>query len=172
MFLPFDSPSTIRPFSFSRFQFKEDREFLAYQVFADFNKTAFESKLPENLKITWSVRLNTTAGRARLSKYLIYHRFHLLLQYFSDRCAVVVWLFVCLLACWFIRCCCHRSIREGAVQRHAEVELSTKVIDCLGEFPLSLPGSPWTPKIDLFPRCSQNGCARPLPTSCVMSQLF
>ena len=42
--------------------------YLAYQLYAEYNRKVFESQLPNGLVIEWSVHLNTTAGRARLEK--------------------------------------------------------------------------------------------------------
>ncbi|KAJ3363659.1 hypothetical protein GGF32_003695 [Allomyces javanicus] len=50
-----------------RRHFAKHRDQLARAAYAEFNAQAFGGRLPENLPIVWSARLNTTAGRAWLS---------------------------------------------------------------------------------------------------------
>ncbi|KAJ3368531.1 hypothetical protein GGF31_006351 [Allomyces arbusculus] len=50
-----------------RRHFAKHRDQLARAAYAEFNAQAFGGRLPDNLPIVWSARLNTTAGRAWLS---------------------------------------------------------------------------------------------------------
>ncbi|ORX67721.1 hypothetical protein K493DRAFT_5815 [Basidiobolus meristosporus CBS 931.73] len=45
-------------------QFKKHREHLTRELFHEYNRKVFDNKLPKEMKITWSVTLKTTAGRA------------------------------------------------------------------------------------------------------------
>ncbi|KNE58755.1 hypothetical protein AMAG_04309 [Allomyces macrogynus ATCC 38327] len=54
-----------------RRHFAKHRDQLARAAYAEFNAQAFGGRLPENLPIVWSSRLNTTAGRAWLSSVLV-----------------------------------------------------------------------------------------------------
>ena len=47
-------------------QFTAQRQQLAEELYQKYNKRAFESRLPEQMGITWSKTLNTTAGRTLL----------------------------------------------------------------------------------------------------------
>ena len=40
-----------------------NKEKLTHTLFTEFNAKIFENKLPEDMQISWSVRLNKTAGR-------------------------------------------------------------------------------------------------------------
>lgn len=48
--------------SMSATAFKRQREALAAELFAEFNRTVFEGRLPRDLQIRWNARLLTTAG--------------------------------------------------------------------------------------------------------------
>eukprot|EP00049_Salpingoeca_infusionum_P011662 m.203698 g.203698 ORF g.203698 m.203698 type:complete len:364 (-) comp14993_c0_seq2:905-1996(-) len=49
-------------------QFARQRESLARALFQKYNETVFGNALPQDMVITWSKRLNTTAGRAILQR--------------------------------------------------------------------------------------------------------
>jgi hypothetical protein len=60
-----DLPKRIKPDMSTKRQFRSQRQQLAEQIYADFNKLVFNDQLPKNIEIKWSTTLRKTAGHAR-----------------------------------------------------------------------------------------------------------